>query len=94
MDICIILNTITFMLYYDRAPVEYVNALNYLNYFFITIFFLEISSKIYLYRLLFIKNPEIEVMNIFEVFLLLSSIIATIFHEIGIWDSAGKAEYS
>ena len=82
MDLCIIFNTITFMLYYARAPEDYIKTLDNLNYFFISIFFFEILSKIFLYRFRFIKNPNIELLNLFEIFLLISSILAVIVNEI------------
>lgn len=49
MDICIILNTIVFMLHYHRESRTWEKTLNYLNYFFVLIFFFEIMIKFIMY---------------------------------------------
>lgn len=53
MDVFIIINSIIFMLHYDRMPDGWYSFLKWANNILIFIFFIEISIKIFLFRSIF-----------------------------------------
>lgn len=73
-DVVIVLNSLIFMLHFDRMPDSWFQFLKWSNNILIIIFFIEISIKIFLFRSIFFQK----LWNNFEIFLLITALIAFI----------------
>ncbi|EGR32725.1 hypothetical protein IMG5_072530 [Ichthyophthirius multifiliis] len=78
--ICIILNIISMALSYEGSSIEYNNTLEKINYFFTTVFIVELIMKLIAFRF---EGFWISSWNKFDLFVVISSIIDIVLNFLG-----------